>query len=683
MNKKSQISGSIEKKARLLLKKMTLDEKISQMSGDLGIARGLIAMSRIYYDKPIPSGKNTRLMIPAISFTDGPRGVVMNHSTSFPVSIARGSSWDTGLEERIGDVIGIEALAQGANFFGGVCINLLRHPAWGRAQETYGEDPFHAGEMGAALVRGVQRHIMACIKHFACNSIENTRFRVDVRIKDRTLHEIYLPHFKRCIEEGAASVMSAYNKVNGEHCGQNRRLLTEILKKEMGFEGFVISDFILGIHDGKAAIMAGLDIEMPFPLHYGKKLKRLVRNGVVPVSIIDEAVLRILRMKILFCGKGKKQPYGHEVIACKAHRELALEAAVKSAVLLKNEPVGGKAILPVDPVKIRKIALIGKLAFTPNTGDSGSSIVRPPYTVTPQEGLSRRAMGIEIICCEGADLRYAAGAAGSADMAIVVAGLTDEGEFIPAIPFFSKSKGGDRQSLTLHPHDEALILAVSAANPRTAVVLQCGSSLITEAWRDNVPAILVQWYAGMEGGAALAELVFGYASPGGKLPCIFPKNSNQLPFFDSSAGSIDYGYYHGYRLLEKSGEEPAFAFGFGLSYTAFEISRLRTKSISIKEGGTLEIAVCVRNTGGRPGDEVIQLYAGCINSDYDRPIRELKGFKKVFLQPGESRTLAFKLPSSALGVWDGGWVIEKKSYRLWAGNSSRQKNLLETEFRIV
>ena len=222
----------VEDKAKRMLAQMSLAEKIKQMSGDAPLVRGLEELFFAYNMRPIPAGENVRLSIPAIRFSDGPRGVVMNHSTCFPVTMARGASWDRALEERVGDAIGVEARSQGANLFAGVCINLLRHPAWGRAQETYGEDPYHLGEMGAALVRGVQRHVMACIKHFAANSIENTRYRVDVRISERTLREVYLSHFKRCVDEGVASVMSAYNKVNGHYCGHNSHLLRDILKKE-------------------------------------------------------------------------------------------------------------------------------------------------------------------------------------------------------------------------------------------------------------------------------------------------------------------------------------------------------------------------------------------------------------------------------------------------------------------
>ncbi|MFX1297188.1 MAG: glycoside hydrolase family 3 protein, partial [Promethearchaeota archaeon] len=231
----------IEEKAEEIVSFMTLREKVRQMSGDGTLIKDGPKMFLRYNKNPIPAGKDEDLGIPGIYFSDGPRGVVMGNSTCFPVSMARGASWDLELEVKIGNVIGIEAKVQGANFFGGVCINLLRHPAWGRAQETYGEDPFHLGAFGVALTNGVQNHIMACAKHFACNSMENMRFKIDVMIDERTLQEVYLWHFKKCVEAGIASIMSAYNKINGEYCGHNAHLLREILKNEWNFNGFVIT----------------------------------------------------------------------------------------------------------------------------------------------------------------------------------------------------------------------------------------------------------------------------------------------------------------------------------------------------------------------------------------------------------------------------------------------------------
>jgi beta-glucosidase len=300
-------------------------------------------------------------------------------SGDFPLG-AR-ASFDPDLEERIGDVIGRELRAMGANFFGGVCINLLRHPAWGRAQETYGEDPIHLGEFGAALVRGVQRHVMACSKHYALNSMENARFSVDVTIDARPLHEIYLRHFQRTVDEGVASVMSAYNSVNGEWAGQNYTLLTEILKQEMGFQGFIMTDFIWGMRDSKKAAIAGQDVEMPFAMHHIQHLKDLVESGEVPMERIEDAVLRDLRQQVRFAQGRNPQDYPLDVVGCEAHRQVAREAAEKAIVLLKNE--GG--LLPLKGVK--KLAVIGKLADTPNTGDGGSSNTYPAYVITPLQGL--------------------------------------------------------------------------------------------------------------------------------------------------------------------------------------------------------------------------------------------------------------------------------------------------------
>ncbi len=255
---------------------MTPDEKLWCLDGDLPFWAGLEDLGRGgYHKRPFPAARLERLGLPGLSFSDGPRGVVIGPATCFPVSMARGATWDLELEERIGEAIGREVRAVGANLFGGVCVNVLRHPAWGRAQETYGEDPFHVGEFGAALVRGVQRHAMACVKHFACNSMENSRFKVDVTVDEVALHEVFLPQFHRIVEEGVAVVMSAYNSVNGEWCGQNRVLLNDILRDEWDFEGCVISDWIFGLRDAPKSVMARLDVEMPY---------RMVRASQLPGS---------------------------------------------------------------------------------------------------------------------------------------------------------------------------------------------------------------------------------------------------------------------------------------------------------------------------------------------------------------------------------------------------------------
>ena len=286
----------IEEQAQSLLQQMTLQEKVWMLNGNWDPIGNAQKYQNMYNPTPIETNGCPRLGVSPIGFTDGPRGVVMGHSTCFPVSMARGASFDPDLEQRIGDVIGQEARAQGANYFGGVCINLLRHPSWGRSQETYGEDPFLLGEMGKALTEGVQAHnVIACVKHYAVNNIENSRFKVNVKADERTMREVYLPHFKKCIDAGAASVMGAYNRFNDDQCCESHFLLTEVLRDDWGFEGFAISDFVAGVRHTKKAIEAGLDIEMPMPIYYQRNLLEAVEDGSVAEAAVDTAVLRILR----------------------------------------------------------------------------------------------------------------------------------------------------------------------------------------------------------------------------------------------------------------------------------------------------------------------------------------------------------------------------------------------------
>lgn len=663
-----------------LVRAMSLRRKVNQMAGRMRIWEMLVSIFR-YNFRPFRAGEDRRLGIPPLRFTDGPRGVALNHSTCFPVSMARGATWDVDLEERVAEAMAVEARSQGADFFGGVCINLLRHPGWGRAQETFGEDPYLLGEMGAAMVRGSQRHLMACVKHFACNSIEESRFYVDVRVDERTLREVYLPHFRRCVEEGAAAVMSAYNRVNGEYCAHNAHLLREILKGEWGFQGLVMSDFILGTRDTVKAARGGLDVEMPQAWFFGRKLLRAVRRGEVPESLVDEAVMRILRQKARFASVGAGD-YGPHRVACKDHVELALEVARKSIVLLKN--AGG--VLPLDSQKTRKLAVIGRLADLPNIGDRGSSRVRPSRVVTVLQGL-RDLVGAdaELIYRDGTDVRAAEEAARSADACVVVVGLSarDEGEAMPG----PVKLGGDREDLSLRPRDVRLLETVASANPRCVVVLQGGSAVLTAGWREKVPAILVAWYPGMEGGRAVAEVIFGLVNPSGKLPVTFPESNDQLPPFDKKARSVEYGYYHGYRLFDRMGMRPAFPFGFGLSYTTYEYRDLRLGAAEIPTDGELIVEAEVANTGRRAGEEVVQLYVGYPASAVDRPVKELKGFSRVRLEPGESRRVSFTLRAPALAYYDGAlgrWVVERTEYEACVGPSSDPADLrLRARFRIT
>jgi len=643
----------------------TLDEKVREVHGSLPHISGLWGMLVDYNAEPYPAGGSERHGVPELRFTDGPRGVACFGSTCFPAPIARGAAFDPELEERIGDAIGVEARTHGANFIAAVCINALRHPGWGRAQETYGEDPHHLGQLGAALTRGLQRHVMACAKHFACNSIEDNRFKVDVQLPERVLRETYLPHFRDCVDAGVASVMSAYNRVNGEWCGGNRHLLTEILRDEWGFDGFVVSDFVFGTH-APTDLAAGLDLEMPLRKWFGLFLKRAMRQGRVSEAELDTAVSRIVRTKRRFAEIGEPERYRPESVACAEHVALAREAATKSMVLLKNEPVGEAPILPLAT---DSLAVIGPLADAELTGDKGSSHVRSPYVVTPLAALRER---VDVAFADGRDVAAAAQLAASKPAAVVVVGLThrDEGESIP----LRFGLGGDRTDLRLRPRDEALIQAVVAAQPRTVVVLVGGSAIITEAWRDAVPALVMAWYSGMEGGHALADLLFGDANFAGRLPMVWPRTHEQLPSFDPTAKTADYSELHGYRRLQAQGEEPAFPFGFGLSYTRFQCGEM------VVDG--LRVRVDVTNVGDRAGDEVVQLYVGARTDGLPRPPWDLRGFERVGLEAGESATVEFVIDPQRLAVWDGGWRVEPGRYEVGVGPSGEPGSWVRGKFEL-
>jgi beta-glucosidase len=668
----------IEEKAQEILSLMSLKQKANQMQGDKRMLPGLLRMLINYSQIKYEAGRDDTLNIPPITFSDGPRGITKGRSTCFPVSMARGASWDINLEERIGEVMGIEARAQGVNFIANVCINLLRHPAWGRAQETYSEDPTLLGALGSALVRGTQKHVMACAKHYAVNSIENSRFKVDVQIDERTLREVYLPHFKKCVAEDVASIMSAYNKVNGEYCGHNTHLLRDILKGDWQFKGFVMSDFVFGVKDGKAAIMGGMDIEMPYQWRMKpKKIVKLVNKGEIPIEIVDDSILRILRQKLRFNRHYDQQIYQPEKVACKKHIELALEAARKSIVLLKNE----NNLLPLNRSKIKTLAVFGRLAITPNTGDHGSSNVHPPYVITPLQGIKDLTdEAIEVQYDTGKNLDQSRELAKNVDAVVIIVGYTykEEGEYIFSV-------GGDRANLSLIPDEEKLIQAIITHNKNCIVVMEGGSAIITENWREQVPAILMAWYPGMEGGTAIAEIIFGETNPTAKLPITFPKSEDQLPYFDNKVDTINYEYLHGYKHMDSRHTEPAFPFGHGLSYSSIKYSNLRTNQKRINPDELYKISVDVTNTSHIAGEEIVQLYIGYSNSAVERPQKELKTFGKIKLKPGETKTLTLTVNPKDLGYYDTRsqkWIVEKIEYKVYVGPSSRNNELLTTSFRI-
>ena len=706
----------IHTRVEQILSDMTLKEKVLLLNGNWDLVRNALKYKNPYNPVPIRTNGSRKHGVAPVAFTDGPRGVVMGKSTCFPVSMARGASFDPDLEYRIGEAIGREARAQGANLFAGVCINLLRHPAWGRAQETYGEDPLLVGSMGAALTRAVQHHnVMACPKHYALNNIENSRFFVDVQTDDRTLHEVYLPHFRMCIEAGAASVMGAYNKFRGDHLCESSYLLTDVLRGQWGFEGFTISDFIYGVRDTKKAIEAGLDIEMPMPIHYQKKLEAAVRNGIVDVSLVTQAARRVLFTQLVFENSPDPETYEASVVATETHIALAREAAEKSMVLLKNEQC-----LPLER-DIKKLLVVGALAAKENTGDHGSSRVYAPYVVTPLEGL-RVFLGetCEIVHCTEDELEQARTAASDVDAVLFVVGndYNDEGEYVvpqetegehplvtgarnqgnPLKLLLIKSMikklgatytsddgkpvGGDRDSLSLCEQQIRAIQEIAPLARRSVVSLVGGSAITVSEWVESVDAVLMSWYSGMEGGAALARVVFGEVNPSGKLPFSVPVEQKDLPYFSSADEQFAYDRYHGYTWFEKNEIKPAYPFGFGLSYTRFDVSKIAAD----RQVDTVEVSATIRNTGVRDGAEVLQVYVALPDSKVERAPQQLVGFTKVSVSAGQSADVHLEIPLERLAVYDpqtATWAIESGTYHLLIGASSDRDNLTTVKIKIA
>ena len=694
------------KLAEDLVSQMTLKEKIDQMYGEkmwqipkLGI--GFLVKDRFPH---VYVGENERLHIPPWVLSDGPRGArVMDHGiysvTTFPVGMARGASWDVDLEERINEVIAIEMRANNVNYAATPCINLLRHPAWGRAQETYGEDPWLLGEFGVAAVKGIEKHnVMACPKHFALNSLDNSRFFVDVNLDERTLREVYLPHFKKTVQVGKpASIMSAYNKVLGEYAANNKYLLNDILRDEWGFEGFVTSDWFNGTYDGIASVKAGLDVEMPYQQVYKYDiLEEGIEKGEISEADIDKIVTRTLKTRLKYAFSDDQETYGHEEIEKESHVTLARVAAEKSMVLIKNDDV-----LPFASESGQKVLVLGRLANMENTGDIASSNSTTLNITTPFEGIKafNQPLQNEVELYDGPDTKLAADKAKEADQVILLVGYTfeDEGEYIVYTPddmeksaeegklVGEKGIGGDRESLKLLPEDEALIQAVASVNKNIVVVYVGGSAINMNAWEPKVASIVFSWYSGMEGGTALANVLYGKVNPSGKLPFSIARNDSDYPYFNPYTLKIDYGYYHGYTLFEKKNIEVAYPFGFGLSYTTFAYDILEIETTELDKADVLKASVHISNTGDVFGEEIVQLYVGFKNSKIDRPVKLLRGFDKISIEPGQMEKVDFEVKIEDLAWYDPEakeWKIEAMEYELYIGASSEESKLMKDTFKV-
>jgi len=652
--------GKVEVKVDELLSSMTLQQKINQLRG-----LQVQPIDGLYY-----AGGDDEIGIPPFKMVDGPRGARAGKATAFPVAIARAASFDVGLERRVGFAMGLEVAAKGGNVILAPTINLLRHPGWGRAQETYSEDPFHMGAMSVAFISGAQNHVLTSPKHFALNNLEITRFELSANIDERTLHEVYLPHFKRSVQEAAAgSVMSAYNKVNGVYCGEHPVLLTDILRDDWGFKGFVESDWFLGTRSTAEAINAGMDIEMPAGFRYtDEKIQDALDNGELSSEIIHHNARHVLYQKIAW-NLGEMVTPDEAVVECEEHISLAREAAESSFVLLKNDNV-----LPLQDDAGIRIAVVGDLAETINLGDRGSSFVTSSKVSTPLQGLRAYIKNAEIeFFNSGDDFQGLA----KFDVSIVVAGLTyiDEGEFIPTQQQESEggdlARGGDREFLALPELQRSLIEKVAKASNKTVVLLEGGSAIQVSDWLASVDALLMVWYPGREGGSAIANVLFGDVAPSGKLPVSFPLSMNQLMEWDVHALDVNHDLLHGYRYLDHHGHEPQFPYGFGLSYTTFTLDALQVE----KDSGSFRLVVSVTNTGTVAGAEVVQLYVECLESNVFRVPRELKGFGKVNLEPGETIDIELELVDADLKYFEPannkGWVLEACRYNFQIGTSSR------------
>lgn len=668
-------------KARSLVEQMTLEEKIHLMSGNLSLlwlAVHMQVLSDGYNHIPYPAGGCERLGVPMLQFCDGPRGVIPNRSTCFPVTMARGASFDVSLEQKVGNIIGQEVRAVGGNFFGGVCVNLPYNPGWGRSQEVYGEDSIHMGKMAVALMRGVQQHnVIACVKHYAFNSMENARFKVSVTTDKRTEREVYLPHFKKVIDAGAASVMSAYNKYQGEFCAHNHYLLNEVLKGEWGFDGFVVSDFVFGIHNTAAGINGGCDVEMPNCNQYApKKVKKALQEGKIEIKTIDEAARRIVRTLIAFKDAKDTQDYPASLAGNDAHLAFAQEVAEKSAVLIKNE----NQVLPFVEKQVRNVALVGDLAEVQNTGDHGSSYVKRANADNLVAVMQQRLGKEHVRFVRTRDAVGAKAELAKADAVIFVVGMrhSDEGEFLSPMTKI----GGDRTSLGIRADEAKILEHLGGVNKHTAVVLIGGNVILLDPWIEGVPAVLMTFYPGVRGAAATANLLFGQVNPSGKLPFAIAKRDEDYPSVVWQAEQQHYDYYHGYAKFDKEGITPRAPFGFGLSYTTFALRDTKVKSTA-KDRVTF--SVTVENCGDRFGGEVAQLYVRWNGSAVDRPVKQLMDFGKVYLNPGAKAEVELTVLKEDLAYYDEAqkcFVEEDIDYQAYISNSSDLSTMSAIPFRF-
>lgn len=681
-----------------LIRQMTLQEKVNM----------------IHASSSFTSGGVPRLGIPELVTSDGPHGVrpehgrdwnldnnILDSGTYLPTGVCLAATWNPKLGYDFGAVLGSEAAYRGKNVILGPGINIIRSPLNGRNFEYQSEDPYLVSRMVTGYVKGVQdQGISACVKHYAANNQELQRHFIDVQMSERALREIYLPGFKAALQEGGANtIMGSYNRFRGQWASQNYYLLTQILRKEWGFKGIVMSDWD-AVNSTVQAFWNGMDLEMGTDLHMlpnpdyskffmGDTVVSLVKSGRLPQYLLDEKVRRILYVMFktgMIDGVKKKGEYN-----TKAHQRTAASIAEEGIVLLKNN----NNILPLNKSNTRSIAVIGYNADRKQSMGGGSSQVRAFYEVTPLAGLRNQAgNAIQVSYAPGYEIKPGAGAntqmiadaveaARKSDIAIVVGGWTHGYRYEVWKDNAYDAEDVDKPDMKMPFGQDELIKAVLKANPKTIVVLLGGGAIDMSQWVSNTPAILQAWYPGMEGGNALAKIIFGDINPSGKLPMTFPKKLEDVPAhkmgeFPGDTTTLLEHYlddiYVGYRGFDTWKIEPEFAFGHGLSYTSFEYSGLQL----VKSGKQVIATFSIKNTGKRAGAEIAQLYVKEDNPSLPRPEKELKGFQKVQLAPGEQKKISITLNADAFQYFDdiqNNWVMQNDSFTILVGSSSRSIQL--------
>lgn len=665
--------ASMAKKIDKLVSQMTLEEKALLTSG-----------RDAWSTQPIE-----RLDIPYIWMADGPHGLRRAPTTDtwgygnqapatcFPTASALSASWDMDLMHEVGAALGVESNALGVDLLLGPGINIKRSPLAGRNFEYFSEDPLLSGKLGAAYINGVQSQgVGATAKHYVANNVETQRMWANSNLDDRTLNEIYMPPFEIAVKEGQPwSVMACYNRVQGIYGTESLQLLTDKLKNEWGFKGFVVSDWD-AVVDRVQGIRAGMHLEMPGkPARITNKMVvEAVKNNELDEQQLDSIVKDLLR--IVFMGQNTQDKYGDQNLD--QHHQLARKVAAEAITLLKNS----EKLLPVDAAKYKKIAVLGEFAVNPRYQGNGSSQVKPTKLdkfidiVRDEYGEDTEfvySAGYSLTNDDDLSLIEAAAAvAADADFALVMAGL----------PLSYESEGIDRTHIDLPPSHNKLISAVAKVQPNTAIILTNGSA-IAMPWIDQVSAVLETWLGGQAGAGAIADAVFGKVNPSGKLAETFPVRLEDTPAylnFPGEDGQVIYGerMFVGYRYYDKRNIEPLFPFGHGLSYTEFAYSDLKLSATELTDKDQLQVSLTVSNTGKVTGKEVIQLYVADPESSVQRPPKELKAFDKIELKPGESKEVSFTLNKRDFSYYSkvyNRWLAESGKFEILIGSSSRDIRL--------